>query len=82
MRPGGVQAVQGLLAEGFRARLWRGECEWLHPQFEAHVRPTLLAHYSAAKRGLGPRDRCMPDPVLWNTVLPCTPNLSTCKLLF
>ena len=50
VRPGALQTLQILLQETFRIRIFREHCAWVHPLFEAHVRPTLLAHYHSTRR--------------------------------
>lgn len=40
--------------------VYREHCEWVHPLFEAHVRPTLVTFYNNVKPGLELTDRCEP----------------------
>ena len=44
-----MAVMQTLLDESMRVHIYAGVCEWLHPIFQAHVRPImLLAKPSAA----------------------------------
>ncbi len=57
VRPGALQALQSLLQETYQIQVYREHCAAVHPLFEAHVRPTLLAHYNSTKSALPPGDR-------------------------
>ena len=42
IRPAAFAVMEALLRETMRIRVYREHCEWLHPIFQAHVRPTML----------------------------------------
>jgi hypothetical protein len=42
MRVGGMAVMQTLLEESLRIQIYKEVCEWIHPIFQAHVRPTML----------------------------------------
>ena len=42
IRPGAFAVMEALLQDTMRIRVYREHCEWLHPIFAAHVRPTML----------------------------------------
>lgn len=38
--------------------VYREHFEWVHPLYEAHVRPTLVTFYNTTKSGMERADRC------------------------
>ncbi|BDA47654.1 probable Nck-associated protein 1 at N-terminal half [Coccomyxa sp. Obi] len=57
IRPGAQQVLHMLLQETFRMPVYREHCEWVHPLYEAHVRPTLVTFYNTTKSGMERADR-------------------------
>ena len=57
VRPGCLQALQIMLQETFRIHIYKEHCKWVHPLFEEHVRPTLVAHYQSTKGSLAGGER-------------------------
>jgi len=60
IRPGALQLLEILLQETLLMPVYRDHCEWVHPLYEAHVRPTLVTFYNSVKPGLEHIDRCEP----------------------
>ena len=38
--------------------VYREYCEWVHPLYETHVRPTLVTFYNTSKSGMERAERC------------------------
>lgn len=58
IRPGARQTLHGLLRDTLKMSIYKEHCEWVHPLFEAHVRPTLVTFYNSTKASLERADRC------------------------
>jgi hypothetical protein len=57
IRPRALQALQVLLRDRLKITVYKNHSEWVHPLYEAHVRPTLLDHYQSLRLNLEGSDR-------------------------
>lgn len=42
VRPGALAAMQVLLEETMRIRIYKDVCDWIYPIFQSHVRPLII----------------------------------------
>ena len=44
-----VDLLKQLLETNFRLHIFREYADWIHPLYEAHVKPTLTSHYKSIR---------------------------------
>lgn len=54
-----MQALEILLRETLILTIYKKRSEWVHPLYEAHVRPTLIDHYQSMRLNLNAYERCV-----------------------
>lgn len=52
-----ARVTRNLLETNLRLQIYREYGDWIHLMFNAHVQPTLAAHYKSTKGSMGYADR-------------------------
>lgn len=52
-----ARVTRKLLETNLRLQIYREYGDWIHLMFNAHVQPTLAAHYKSTKGSMGYADR-------------------------
>ena len=59
-----VRVTRKLLETHLRLQIYREYGDWIHLLYNAHVQPTLAAHYKNTKGSMGYADRLVATPLL------------------